>query len=102
MNAVDIVSNLEQFTEDEKARINALATNSVENITFDDMQLYARWQASNALADKRFQDEQAAQEAVTQARIEDSRNVANASIEALNAQADLARARLKAVENGQV
>lgn len=102
MNAVDIISNLETFTEEEKARIDQLACNAVENITYDDMQLFARWQTSMELANERFAQEQAALKSVIDAKIENDKRISEASIELLKARTDLARAKLKAVENGQV
>lgn len=102
MSAVDIISQMEQFSEEEKARIDLLACNAVDNITFEDMQLYSRWQTSVKLAEERFAAELAAIKNSVESRNENNKRIADASVEAFRAQAELAKARLKAVENGQV
>ena len=102
MTPDEIISEMETFTADEKDRINLLAANKVENITFEDMELYSRWQTSLALADARFQAECKALQAKTQAEIEQQQAIKQVAFENLEAQAQLAQARLKAVQDGKI
>lgn len=102
MNANEIVEQMEKFTGDEQDRINLLAAGKVENITMEDVELFSRWKTSLALADARFKAEAEAIKARTDAEIEQREKVAKAAFDNLEAQAELAKARLKAVQNGQV
>lgn len=102
MKPEEIIGNMEQFTQEELARINELATNTAENITFEDMKLFSRWETSEAIANERFQAELKTLEAENAAKIEQSQQIADAAAANLQAQADLARARLEAVQNGQI
>lgn len=102
MKPDEIVSNMEQFTQVETDRINQLATGNISNPTIEDMELYARWKTSNALADARFKAENDALQAQMKQNMELAQIYNKAAIDNLNAQKELAFARLKAVENGQI
>lgn len=102
MRSDEIISNMEKFTQAELERIDQLAADNVSNPTLEDMKLYARWQTSNAIANARFEAEMYALQEQTKANIEEARKLNDAAIANLEAQAALAQARLKAVENGQV
>lgn len=102
MNANEIMEQMEKFTVDEQERINLLAAGKAENITMEDMELFSRWKTSLALADARFKAETEALKARTDAEIEQREKVAKAAFENLEAQRDLALARLEAVKNGQI
>ena len=102
MKPDEIVSDMEQFTQAETDRINQLAAGNVSNPTIEDMELYARWKTSNAIADARFKAENDALQAQAKENIELAQAYNKAAIENLNAQKELALARLKAVENGQI
>lgn len=102
MKPDEIVSNMEQFTQAETDRINQLAVGNVSNPTIEDMELYARWKTSNALANARFKAENDALQTQAKENIEMARAYNDAAIENLKAQKELAKARLKAVENGQI
>ena len=104
MNTSDILNDLETFTANETDRINLIAAGALpdEEITLDDAKLFARWQTSNAIANERFQIEREAAQAEMRARIDQAQAVNDAAIANLQAQAALAQARLKAVENGEI
>lgn len=104
METVEILNDLEQFTSQETDRINLMAAGALpdDEITLDDVKLFARWQTSNAIASERFEIERKAAMAEAQARIEQAQAVNDAAIANLEAQAALAQARLKAVENGEI
>lgn len=102
MNANEIMEQMEKFTVDEQERINLLAAGKVEKITMEDMELFTRWKTSLALADARFKAEAEAIKARTDAEIEQREKIAKAAFENLEAQKELALARLEAVKNGQI
>lgn len=102
MRSSEILANRETFSQEELERLNRLATGEIESPTMDDMNLYAAWKASNSNATALMNAEIEALKERTSADIANSKAIADASVEAFNAQADLAKARLKAVENGQV
>lgn len=102
MDATEILNQMETFSQSELERINQLATDTTDEITFEDMKLYARWEASNALASERFKAEQENMKAESQARIEQAQALNDAAKANLEAQAALAQARLKAVQDGQI
>lgn len=102
MEPVEIVSQNEKFTVDETERINLLAAGRAENITQDDLELFARWKTSCALSDARFEAEREATLTKAQAEIVQREKVAKAAFDNLEAQAELAKARLELVKNGQI
>ena len=102
MKPDEIIEQMETFTTDEQERINVLAAGKAENITFENMKLFSRWETSIALADERFKAENEALEAKTKAEIEQREKIAQAAFANLEAQAELAKARLKAVQDGKI
>lgn len=102
MDATEILEQMDTFTQSELERIDQLATDTAGEITFEDMKLYARWETSNALAETRFKAEQENMKAESQARIEQAQALNDAAKANLEAQAALAQARLKAVQDGEV
>ena len=102
MGANEIMEQMETFTVEEQERINLLAAGKAENITMEDMELFSRWKTSLALADARFKAEAEAIKARTDAEIEHREKIAAAAFNNLEAQAELAKARLELVKNGQI
>ena len=102
MKPEEIIAAKEKFTASEQDRINLLAANKAENITFEDLELFSKWKVSSALADARFQAECEALQAKTQAEIEQQQAIKQVAFENLEAQAQLAQARLKAVQDGKI
>ena len=102
MKPDEIIAQMETFTVEEQERINLLAAGKAENITSDDMKLFSRWETSCALADERFKAENESLKAKTKAEIEQREKIAQAAFANLEAQRDLALARLEAVKNGKI
>ena len=101
MSANEIIEQLEQFTEEEKERINQLAAQNVEELTREDLELYSRWQVSNALMEERFELEKEQQRAISQAKIENARAVRDEAISLMKTRKAIALAKLQAVENSE-
>lgn len=104
MTLETIVQNPETFTNAETDRINKLANGSIPNeeITQEDVALFARWQSWQSVLSAQYEAERAAAEAEARARIEQAEAVKNAAVANLEAQMALALARLEAVKNGQI
>ena len=101
MSANEIIEQLEQFTEEEKERINQLAAQNVEELTQEDLELYSRWQVSNALMEGRFELEKEQQRAISQTKIENARAVRDEAISLMKTRKAIALAKLQAVENSE-
>lgn len=102
MSAQDIFAEMEMFTSEEKDIINRIANGNLEGITKEDLDVYTRYETSKALADEKLQAEMKALKDETAAKIEQSKAVNDAAIANLEAQAELAKARLELVKNGQI
>lgn len=102
MSAQDVFSEMETFTNEEKDIINRIASGDLEGITKDDLDVYTRFETSKALANEKLQAELKALENETAAKIEQSKAVNDAAVANLEAQAELAKARLELVKNGQI
>lgn len=104
MTLESIVQNPETFTNAETDRINKLANGSIPNeeITQEDVTLYARWQSWQAVLSAQYEAERAAAAAEAQARIEQAEAVKNAAVANLEAQTNLAFARLEMIKNGEI
>lgn len=102
MNAQDVFSEMETFTNEEIDVINKIASGDLEDITPENLEVYTRFQTSKALADEKLQAELQALKDETTAKIEQAQAVNNAAVANLEAQRDLALARLEAVKNGQI
>ena len=102
MSAQDIFAEMESFTNEEKDVINKIASGDLEGITKEDLDVYTRFQTSKALANEKLQAELQALKDETEAKIEQSKAVNNAAVANLEAQRDLALARLELVKNGQI
>lgn len=102
MSAQDIFSEMDTFTNEEKDIINRIASGDLEGITPANLEVYTRFQTSKALADEKLQAELQALKDETTAKIEQAKAVNDAAIANLEAQAELAKARLKAVQDGQI
>lgn len=105
MSASEIIQKVEKFTQAEKERFNAIATQSNEDeLTFDDLELYARFKVTEALTDERFAIEREAMMAKAESELKASLQIKEAAVEKMRARRDLAQAKLaKAVRgNGEV
>lgn len=102
MSAQDVFAEMETFTNEEKDVINRISSGNLEGITKEDLDVYTRFQTSKAVADEKLQAELQALKDETTAKIEQSKTVNDAAIANLEAQAELAKARLELVKNGQI
>lgn len=102
MAAQEIFAEMESFTNEEIDVINKIASGDLEGITPADLEVYTRFQTSKAIADEKLKTELQALKDETAAKIEQSKTVNDAAIANLEAQRDLALARLEAVKNGQI
>lgn len=102
MTAQEIFAEMESFTNEEIDVINKIASGDLEGITPADLDVYTRFQTSKAVADAKLQTELQALKDETAAKIEQSKAVNDAAVANLEAQAELAKARLKAVQDGQI
>lgn len=93
---------METFTNEEMDVINRIASGNLEGITKEDLDVYTRFQTSNAIADEKLQAELQALKDETAAKIEQAQAVNDAAVANLEAQAELAKARLELVKNGQI
>lgn len=99
MSAEEILNQMESFSEDEKQRINQLATQNAEELTQEDLELYSRWQVSKALMDERFELEQEQQKAISEAKIENAKAIRDEAISLMKTRKEIALAKLRAIEN---
>lgn len=90
----------EDFTNDEKERINQLYGSDFEGITPDDAQLIARWEQAKTLVNAEYQAKQEALQEETQLRQAQSVELfehAKANLQELH---DIAIRRLEAFNDG--
>ena len=92
---------MDEFTNEEKRRIDLLYGNDFQDITPEDAQLIGRWEAFKAVNESKHQAElkaieDEAQEKALAARLESEQTLAN-----LQELHDMAIARFKAVSNGK-
>lgn len=102
MSAQNVFAEMETFTNEEIDVINKIASGVLEGITPADLEVYTRFQTSKAIADEKIRTELQALKDETDAKIEQSKAVNNAAVANLEAQRDLALARLEMVKNGQI
>lgn len=75
---------MSQFTEHERDIITDLARREYKDMTPEEVQLYAHWQAAKALADSEFEHAQEQREAITAEKLELARQQTAAAITAIN------------------
>ena len=80
-----------EFTNAEQERINQLYGNDFKDITPDDAQLIARWESWKATQDLEYRAKTDALKAETQAKMEESKRIAD------KAMADLEELKLAAL-----
>lgn len=92
---------LEDFTEAERAIINDMHRREFADLTPDEAMLWGEWNAVLGKIDADIAARNAALNAKVQADIESHSATEQAAQDALKALADLARAKLRSIENGQ-
>lgn len=79
-----IIDWMSEFTEEERNTITDLARREYQDMTAEEVQLYARWQSAKALADSEFEHEREQREAVTAEKLALARAQNEAAIAAIN------------------
>ncbi len=92
---------LHEFTPEMLQSVDALINRNFKDATPVEIELYAQWKTLQALQTDEINSMRETRDAMIQAQIERDEAQAKSAIDALEALADLARAKLKAVENGQ-
>lgn len=90
-----------EYTEQERAIITDLARRDYADMTKDEVMLFAEWQATKAFIESNLEMQRKALEDETKAKIEIARQTEKKALDTLEAMAQAAKARLKAVEDGQ-
>ena len=100
----EILEKCERFTQAEKERFNAIATQSNKDaLTFEDLELYARFKVDAALTSERFEMERQERLAKRELELETATELKALAIERMKAKRDAAKAKLKAVNaNGEI
>ena len=97
-----IMSNwiADNFTEAERHKIVELHQREFQNMTPDEVQLYARWQSLKAVSDAAIQAQLTAIENESQARIASTNQIKQAAFANLEAQRDAAIAWYESLIGG--
>ena len=92
---------ISDFTEEQKHTIDDICKRNFENLTQDEVKLYADWQAALALDDAEFKAKQDAFSAESAARIKALDSKAKTARKNLNDLKAAALARLERIDNGK-
>ena len=84
-----------EFTNAEQERINQLYGNDFDNVTADDIQLIARWEAAKAMRELHYQAKLEALKTETEAKIAQSEAVSEKAMSDLEELKNAAMARLE-------
>lgn len=90
-----------EYTERERAIITDLARRDYADMTKDEVMLFAEWESTKAYIESDLEAKRKALEDETKAKIELARQTEQTALNTLEAMAEAAKARLKAVEDGQ-
>lgn len=92
---------LHEITADMTKTVDDLKRRNFENATPDEIELYAKWSSIVAMQDAEIAEHSRIRREESEAAKEATLKESQAAVDALNALADLAREKLKAVKNGQ-
>lgn len=92
---------IDEFTYEQKQIIDDICKRNFENLTADEVKLYADWQAAIALRDAEFQAKQDALAAESAARIKALESKAKTARKNLNELKAAALMRLERIDNGK-
>lgn len=93
---------IKEITSSMTETVNRLKQSNFENATPEDIEVYAEWSRLMALQSAEFENIRETRERESEERIKNDAAQTKAAIDALEAQRDLALARLEAVKNGQI
>lgn len=94
-------TKFEEYTEQERAIITDLARRDYADMTKEEVMLFAEWETTKAYIESDLEAKRKALEDETKAKIELARQTEQTALNTLEAMAEAAKARLKAVEDGQ-
>lgn len=94
-------TSFEDYTEQERAIINDLAKRDYADMTKEEVMLFAEWESTKTYINADFETHRKAMEMETLERLELERETKKAALDTLKEMAETAKARLKAVEDGQ-
>ena len=94
-------TKFEEYTEQERAIITDLARRDYADMTKEEVMLFAEWESTKAYIESDLEAKRKALEDETKAKIELARQTEQTALNTLEAMAEAAKARLKAVEYGQ-
>lgn len=92
------MKTLQDFSPVERETINGIYAKDFENLTKDEALLYAEWVKVKALVDEEMNLKREALQQKTEAAIELNRQESAKSLEALEAMAEQAKAKLRLLE----
>lgn len=93
---------IKEITSEMTETVDRLKRNNFKDATPEEIEVYAQWSKIIALQSAEFESIRETRERESQERIKNDAAQAKAAINALEAQRDLALARLEAVKNGQI
>lgn len=93
-------NHLKEATPEMIATVNKLKQTDFENATQEEIETYARFSSIIALHEDDIENRREIRQAESEERRELARQQAESAMNALDALAELAKAKLKAVENG--
>lgn len=93
---------IKEITSEMTETVNRLKQSNFKDATPDEIEVYAEWSRIMALQSAEFESIRETRERESEERIKNDAAQTKAAIEALEAQRDLALARLEAVKNGQI
>ena len=92
---------MNEFTNEEKERINKLYGNDFKDIKPEDAELIGRWERMKAQEEEEHRAKLEALEAETKEKLENVKRQAAYAMESLKIKRDNAKARLERIENGK-
>lgn len=93
---------MKEITPEMTKTVNRLKRDNFKDATPEEIEVYAEWSKLMALQSAEFENIRETRERELAERRENDAAQAKAAIDALEAQRDLALARLEAVKNGQI
>lgn len=93
---------MKEITPEMTETVNRLKRENFKDATPDEVEIYAEWSRIMALQSAEFENIRETRERESEERRKNDAAQAKAAINALEAQRDLALARLEAVKNGQI
>ena len=98
---MDELAKMDDFTNEEKHRIDVIYGNDFKDLTIDDVKLIQKYEAYKARNDEIVQAKIKAIEAESAAQIKETKKTEKLARDILTAKAEAARERWEVLRNGQ-